>query len=237
MPGLLELYEGFLNKPKCESIGDMRIGRNGKGYRKLRTEDIPIEWLHYAKKHGIKIRNKTLLIGEELDPVDTECVPLLNLFYPQTSSEKWCCTPSIAQYTNNGAQSPTQTCFYPWIINSVPYVIFIEYFGISLIDENGSLDLLMDSTSTISSATPNWTNPSVNKPTILCGTTQNNGAVYLSFAAMPTKQFNISTAQFLIGTNSLTNGGIFDTVIEWQDINYQPQVNVPLTINIYLGVS
>jgi len=237
MPGLLELYEGYLNKPKCESIGDMRIGRNGKGYRKLRTEDIPIEWLHYAKKHGIQVKRKTLLIGEELDPVDTGCAPLLNAFYPQTTSGQWCCTPSIAQYVNSGSQTPTKTCFSYTQSNTPTYIINIPYMGIALIDENGSLDLLMDTASVISSATPNWINPSASQPTMLCGVSQNNGMVYLSFAAIPTQLFNISTAYLLIGTNTLASGGVFDTVIEWQNINYQPQVNSPLTINIYLGVS
>ncbi len=233
MPGLLELYEGYLNKPKCESIGDMRIGRNGKGYRKLRTEDIPIEWLHYAKKHGIQVKRKTLLIGEELDPVDTGCIPLLNALYPQTSSGKWCCTPTIAQYTTGGAQSPTQTCFGAASSN----VINIPYMGLALIDANGSLDLLMDTNSVLSSATPNWINPAALPPSTLCGTSQNNGATFIQFIAFPTAQFNISTARLLIGTNTLASGGIFDTVIEWQNISYQPTINVPLTINIYLGVS
>jgi len=233
MPGLLELYEGYLNKPKCESIGDMRIGRNGKGYRKLDVSDIPIEWLHYAKKHGIPIKRKTIIIGEELDPVDTGCVPLLNALYPQTSSGKWCCTPSIAQYTTSGSQTPIQTCFGATSSN----VINIQYMGIALIDTNGSLDLLMDTNNVISTATPSWTNPSSSPPTTICGAQENNGATYISFAAMPTQQFNISTAYLLIGTNTLASGGIFDTVIEWQNINYSPQVNTPLTINIYLGVS
>jgi len=111
MAGLLEIYEGYLNKPSCNALDNIRIGRDGIGYRKLRKEDIPIEWLNYTKKHGIKVRNKTLIIGDALDPVDVNCVPLMNVFYPQTSSGQWCCTPAIAQYTNSGSQTPTQTCF------------------------------------------------------------------------------------------------------------------------------
>jgi len=231
MAGLLEIYEGYLNKPTCNALDNIRIGRDGIGYRKLRKEDIPIEWLNYAKKHGIKVKNKTLIIGDALDPIDPNCILLMNAFYPQTSSGQWCCTPSIAQYVNSGSQTPTQTCFSANGAN----IINIPYMGIALIDANGNLDLLMDTNSVVSSATPNWINPVSNPPSVLCGTSQNNGTVTLSFAAMPTILFNISTAYLLIGTNTLASGGIFSTVIEWNGINYQPQVNMPLTINIYLG--
>ena len=230
MAGLLEIYEGYLNKPTCESLDNIRIGRNGKGYRKLRKEDIPIEWINYAKKHGIKVKNKTLIIGDELDPVDANCIPIMNAFYPQTSSGKWCCTPSIAQYVNSGSQTPTQTCFSTGGYGEIN----IPYLGIALIDANGNLDLLMDTKPVISSATPNWNNPASSSPQLLCGTQQYNGSVYLSLSAIPTTAFNISTAYLLIGTNTLASGGVFSTLIEWTGVNYQPMVNIPLTINIYL---
>jgi len=233
MVGLLEIYEGYLNKPTCESLDNIRIGRNGKGYRKLRKEDIPIEWLNYAKKHGIKVKNKTLIIGDALDPIDVNCIPIVNAFAPQTTSGKWCCTPSIAQYTNNGGQTPTQVCFSAGGNNAIN----IPYLGIALIGANGSLDLLMDTNNVISSATPNWQNPVVSKPTSLCGSQQYNGSIYISFAVMPTISFNISTAYLLIGANTLASGGVFSTIIEWTEINYQPMINIPLTINIYLSVS
>ena len=70
MAGLLEIYEGYLNKPTCESLDNIRIGRNGKGYRKLRKEDIPTEWMNYAKKHGIKVKNKTCLLYTSPSPRD-----------------------------------------------------------------------------------------------------------------------------------------------------------------------
>jgi len=232
MAGLLEIYEGYLNKPTCNVLDNIRIGKDGRGYRKLRKEDIPIEWLNYAKKHGIKVKNKTLIIGDALDPIDSNCILLMNAFYPQTESGKWCCTPAIAQYTNNGSQTPTQTCFSA---NGVG-MINIPYMGIALIDANGNLDLLMDTNGVISSATPNWINPAFSPPTTLCGVQQYNGSVYISFAAMPTTTFNISTAYLLIGTNTLASGGVFSTVIEWNGMSYQPQINQPLTINIYLGV-
>jgi len=232
MVGLLEIYGGYLNKPTCDALDNIRIGKDGIGYRKLREEDIPIEWLNYVKKHGIKVKNKTLIIGDALDPIDLNCMPLMNAFYPQTSSGKWCCTPAIAQYTNNGSQTPTQTCF-----SAAGYGgINIPYMGIALIDANGNLDLLMDTNGVISSATPNWINPVSSPPTTLCGVQQYNGSVYISFAAMPTTTFNISTAYLLIGTNTLASGGVFSTVIEWTGMSYQPQINMPLTINIYLGV-
>jgi len=233
MAGLLEIYEGYLNKPTCESLDNIRIGKDGIGYRKLSKEDIPIEWLNYAKKHGIKARNKTLIIGDALDPVDINCVPLLSSFYPQTSSGKWCCTPAIAQYINNGSQTPTQTCFSAGNYRGIN----IPYMGIALIDANGNLDLLMDTNNVISSATPNWINPASSSPTTICGAQQYNGSVYLSFAANPTTTFNISTAYLLIGTNTLASGGVFSTVMEWTGINYQTTQNIPLTINIYLYVS
>ena len=231
MAGLIEIYEGYLNKPTCDALDNIRIGRDGIGYRKLRKEDIPIEWLNYAKKHGIKVKNKTLIIGDALDPVDSNCVPIMNAFTPQTSSGKWCCTPSIAQYINNGSQTPTQVCFS----TTTASVINIPYMGIALIDANGNLDLLMDTNNVISSATPNWINPASSPPNVICGASQNNGTVTLSFSAMPTTTFTISTAYLLIGTNTLASSGVFSTVIEWTGINYQPQVNMPLTINIYLG--
>jgi len=230
MAGLLEIYEGYINKPSCESLDNIRIGRDGKGYRKLRKEDIPIEWINYAKKHGIKVRDRTLIIGDELDPVDTNCVPIVNVFTPQTTSGEWCCTPSIAQYTNNGSQTPTKTCFSAGSYGGIN----IPYLGIALIDANGNLDLLMDTEPVISSATPNWNNPTSSSPQLLCGTQQYNGSVYLSLSAIPTTAFNISTAYLLIGTNTLASGGVFSTLIEWTGVNYQPMVNIPLTINIYL---
>jgi len=232
MAGLLEIYEGYLNKPSCNALDNIRIGRDGKGYRKLRKEDIPIEWLNYAKKHGIKVRNRTLIIGDALDPVDVNCMPLMSAFYPQNSNGERCCTPAIAQYVNSGSQTPIQTCF-----SSGSYTeINIPYYGIALIDANGNLDLLMDSKPVISSATPNWINPTSSSPTTLCGSQQYNGSVYMSFSAMPSTTFNISTAYLLIGTNTLASGGIFSTVIEWTGINYQTTQNIPLTINIYLTV-
>jgi len=230
MAGLLEIYEGYLNKPSCDALDNIRIGKDGIGYRKLRKEEIPIEWLNYAKKHGIKVKNKTLIIGDALDPVDVNCIPIVNAFYPQTSSGKWCCTPSIAQYTNNGSQTPTQTCFPAGGYEGIN----ISYLGIALIDANGNLDLLMDTTPIISSATPNWSNPASRPPQLLCGTQQYNGNVYISLSAIPTTAINISTAYLLIGTNTLASGGVFSTVIEWNEVNYQPMVNIPLTINIYL---
>jgi len=233
MAGLLEIYEGYLNKPSCNALDNIRIGRDGKGYRKLRKEDIPIEWLNYAKKHGINVKNKTLIIGDALDPIDPNCIPLMNIFYPQTSSGEWCCTPSIAQYINSGSQTPTKTCFSA---NSLS-IINIPYMGIALIDANGNLDLLMDTKPVISSATPNWINPASSPPNVLCGTSQNNGTVTIQFVAMPTTTFTISTAYLLIGTNTLASGGVFSTIIEWTGMSYQPQINMPLTINIYLGVS
>jgi len=233
MAGLLEIYEGYLNKPTCESLDNIRIGRNGKGYRKLRKEDIPIEWINYAKKHGIKVKDETLIIGNELDPIDPNCIPLMNAFYPQSQNSNWCCTPSIAQYTNNGSQTPTQVCL-PAKSNGF---INIPYMGMALIDENGSLDLLMDSSPTLSSATPEWSGVGAGNFYIICGAQQNNGAAGITFSGIPLKTFNISTAQLLIGTNTLASGGIFSTVIEWTGINQQPMINMPLTINIYLGVS
>jgi len=230
MAGLLEIYEGYMNKPSCNALDNIRIGRNGIGYRKLRKEDIPIEWLNYAKKHGIKVKNKTLIIGDALDPVDVNCIPIVSAFYPQTSSGKWCCTPSIAQYVNNGSQTPAQTCFSAGGYGGIN----IPYMGIALIDANGNLDLLMDTKPVISSATPNWQNPASSSPTTLCGAQQYNGSVYMSFAANPKTTFNISTAYLLIGTNTLASGGVFSTIMEWTGINYQPTVNIPLTINIYL---
>jgi len=215
------------------SITIIRIGRDGIGYRKLRKEDIPIEWLNYAKKHGIKVKNKTLIIGDALDPIDPNCILLMNVFYPQGSNGQWCCTPSIAQYVNSGSQTPTQTCFSAGGNN----VINIPYMGIALIDANGNLDLLMDTNNVISSATPNWNNPSSSSPTIVCGAQQYNGSVYMSFAANPTTTFNISTAYLLIGTNTLASGGVFSTIMEWTGINYQTTQNTPLTIFIYLYVS
>ena len=232
MVELLEIYEGYLNKPTCDALDNIRIGKDGVGYRKLRKEDIPIEWLNYAKKHGIKVKNKTLIIGDALDPIDPNCIPLMNVFYPQTTSGEWCCTPSIAQYMINGSQTPTKTCFPANSAN----IINIPYMGIALIDANGNLDLLMDTNNVISSATLNWTNPTSKPPSVLCGTSQNNGTVTLSFSATPTTEFTISTAYLLIGTDTLASGGVFSTVIEWTGINYQPQVNTPSTINIYLGV-
>jgi len=233
MAGLLEIYEGYLNKPSCGALDNIRIGRDGIGYRKLRKEDIPIEWLNYAKKHGIKVRNKTLIIGDVLDPVDVNCIPIVNAFYPQTSSGEWCCTPAMAQYTNNGGQTPTKTCFPAGGNNAIN----IPYLGIALIDANGSLDLLMDTNNAISSATPYWQNPATSKPTSLCGSQQYNGSIYISFSAMPTASFNLSTAYLLIGTNTLPSGGVFSTIIQWTGINYQPIINIPLTINIYLSVT
>ncbi|MFP3219025.1 MAG: hypothetical protein RXQ99_10610 [Acidianus sp.] len=230
MTGLLEIYEGYLNKPSCDALDNIRIGRNGKGYRKLRKEDIPIEWRNYAKKHGIKVKNKTLIIGDELDPIDPNCIPIMGAFYPRNTSGEWCCTPSMAQYVNSGSQTPAQTCFSAGGYGGIN----IPYMGIALIDANGNLDLLMDTNNIISSATPNWINPVSSSPTTLCGSQQYNGSVYLSFAAMPTTAFNISTAYLLIGTNTLASGGVFSTVIEWTGVNYQPTVNMPLTINIYL---
>jgi len=231
MAGLLEIYEGYLNKPSCNALDNIRIGKDGRGYRKLRKEDIPIEWLNYAKKHGIKVKNKTLIIGDALDPIDPNCILLMNVFYPQGSNGQWCCTPTIAQYTNSGSQTPTQTCFSAGGNN----VINIPYMGIALIDANGNLDLLMDTNSVISSATPNWINPASSPPNVLCGTSQNNGTVTIQFVAIPTTTFTISTAYLLIGTKTLASGGVFSTVIEWTGMSYQPQVNMPLTINIYLG--
>jgi len=233
MVGLLEIYEGYLNKPTCESLDNIGIGRNGKGYRKLRKEDIPIEWLNYTKKHGIKVKYETLIIGNELDPVDINCIPLMNSFYPQSQNSNWCCAPAISQYTNNGSQAPTQVCFSA---NSEG-LIKIPYMGIALIDENGSLDLLMDSASTLSSATPEWSGVGAGNFYVICGAQQNNGATGITFSGIPLKTFNISTAQLLIGTNTLASGGLFSTVIEWTGINQQPMINMPLTINIYLGVS
>jgi hypothetical protein len=233
MAGLLEIYEGYLNKPSCDAIDNIRIGKDGRGYRKLRKEDIPIEWLNYAKKHGIKVKNKTLIIGDALDPVDINCVPLLSSFNPQTTSGEWCCTPAIAQYTNSGSQTPTQTCFSAGSYGGIN----IPYLGIALIDANGNLDLLMDTEPVISSATPNWNNPTSSPLQTLCGTQQYNGSVYLSLSAIPTTAFNISTAYLLIGTNTLASGGVFSTLIEWTGVNYQPMVNIPLTINIYLTAS
>jgi len=231
MVGLLEIYEGYLNKPSCDALDNIRIGRNGIGYRKLRKEDIPIEWLNYAKKHGIKVRDRTLIIGDALDPIDVNCIPIMNAFYPRNTSGEWCCTPSIAQYTNSGSQTPTQECFSAGGYNGIN----IPYMGIALIDANGNLDLLMDTNSIISSATPNWINPVSNPPSVLCGTRQNNGTVTIQFVVMPTTTFTISTAYLLIGTNTLASGGVFSTIIEWTGMSYQPQVNQPLTINIYLG--
>jgi len=231
MAGLLEIYEGYLNKPSCDAIDNIRIGKDGRGYRKLRKEDIPIEWLNYAKKHGIKVKDKTLIIGDALDPIDPNCILLMNVFYPQGSNGQWCCTPAIAQYVNSGRQTPTQTCFS----TTTASVINIPYMGIAFIDANGNLDLLMDTNNVISSATPNWINPASSPPNVICGSSQNNGTVTLSFSAMPTTTFTISTAYLLIGTNTLASGGVFSTVIEWTGINYQPIVNMPLTINIYLG--
>jgi len=233
MAGLLEIYEGYLNKPTCNALDNIRIGRDGIGYRKLRKEDIPIEWLNYAKKHGIKVKNKTLIIGDALDPVDSNCMPLMNAFYPQGSNGQWCCTPAIAQYTNNGSQTPTQTCFSAGGYNGIN----IPYMGIALIDVNGNLDLLMDTKPIISSATPNWQNPASSSPAMVCGSQQYNGSIYMSFAANPTITFNILTAYLLIGTNTLASGGVFSTVMEWTGINYQTIKNTPLTINIYLYVS
>jgi len=233
MAGLLEIYEGYLNKPSCESLDNIRIGRNGIGYRKLMKEDIPIEWLNYAKKHGIKTKNRTLIIGDALDPVDTNCILLMNVFYPQTSSGSWCCTPAIAQYVNSGSQTPTQTCFPAKYDGTIQ----IPYFGIALIDEDGNLDLLMDTNNVISSATPNWNNPVSSPPTTICGSQQYNGSVYMSFVANPQTIFNISTAYLLIGTNTLASGGVFSTIIEWTGINYQTTKYIPLTLNIYLSVS
>jgi len=233
MAGLLEIYEGYLNKPTCKSLDNIRIGKDGIGYRKLRKEDIPIEWINYAKKHGIKVRNKTLIIGDALDPVDVNCMPIMNAFYPRNTSGQWCCTPAIAQYTNNGSQTPTQTCFSAGSYGGIN----IPYAGIALIDANGNLDLLMDTNNIISSATPNWQNPSTSSPTTLCGVQQGNGSVYMSFVANPATTFNISTAYLLIGTNTLASGGVFSTIMEWTGINYQTSQNTPLTINIYLYVS
>jgi len=233
MAGLLEIYEGYLNKPSCESLDNIRIGKDGRGYRKLRMEDIPIEWINYAKKHGIKVRSKTLIIGDALDPVDVNCIPLMSAFYPQTSSGEWCCTPAIAQYTNSGSQTPAQTCFSAGGYGGIN----IPYMGIALIDANGNLDLLMDTKPVISSATPNWNNPASSSPTIVCGAQQYNGSIYMSFVVNPTTTFNISTAYLLIGTNTLASGGVFSTIMEWTGINYQTTQNTPLTINIYLYVS
>ena len=232
MAGLLEIYEGYLNKPSCDAIDNIRIGKDGRGYRKLRKEDIPIEWLNYAKKHGIRVKNKTLIIGDALDPMDPNCLPIMNAFYPRNSNGQWCCTPSIAQYTNNGSKTPTQVCFSPGSNNA----IHIPYFGIALIDANGNLDLLMDTNNVISSSTPNFINPSVTSPSILCGSQQYNGSINMSFTAMPTTILTISTAYLLIGTNTLASGGVFSTIIEWTGINYQTTQNIPLTINIYLSV-
>jgi len=233
MVGLLEIYEGYLNKPSCESLDNIRIGKDGRGYRKLRKEDIPIEWLNYAKKHGIKVKDRTLIIGDALDPVDPNCMPLMNAFYPRNSSGEWCCTPSMAQYVNSGSQTPTQTCFSAGGYGGIN----IPYFGIALIDANGNLDLLMDTNNVISSATPNWQNPASNPPKIVCGTQQYNGSVYIQFTANPKTTFNISTAYLLIGTNTLASGGVFSTIMEWTGINYQTSQNTPLTIYIYLYVS
>jgi len=233
MAGLLEIYEGYLNKPSCDALDNIRIGRDGIGYRKLRKEDIPIEWLNYAKKHGIKVKNKTLIIGDALDPVDVNCMPLMSAFYPRNSNGEWCCTPSIAQYTNNGSQTSTQTCFSAGSNN----VINIPYMGIALIDSNGNLSLLMDTNNVISSATPNWINPTSTNPSILCGAQQYNGSIYISFAAIPKVVTTISSAYLLIGTNTLASGGVFSTIISWTGINVQAQLNLPLTINIYLAVS
>jgi len=233
MVGLLEIYGGYLNKPTCDALDNIRIGKDGRGYRKLRKEDIPIEWLNYAKKHGIKVKDRTLIIGDALDPVDVNCMQIMNAFYPRNTSGEWCCTPSMAQYVNNGSQTPTQTCFSAGGYGGIN----IPYMGIALIDANGNLDLLMDSKPVISSATPNWNNPVFNSPTKVCGAQQYNGSIYISFAVNPKTTFNISTAYLLIGTNTLASGGVFSTVMEWTGINYQTSQNIPLTINIYLYVS
>ena len=232
MVGLLEIYEGYLNKPSCDALDNIRIGKDGVGYRKLRKEDIPIEWLNYAKKHGIKVKNKTLVIGDALDPIDPNCLPIMNAFYPQTTSGKWCCTPSMAQYVDSGSQTPTQVCFSAGRNNAIS----IPYFGIALIDANGKLDLLMDTNNVISSSTPNFINPSVTSPSPFCSSQQYIGSIGMTFVAMPTTTLTISTAYLLIGTNTLASGGVFSTIIEWTGVNYQTTQNIPLTINIYLSV-
>jgi len=34
MVELLEIYEGYLNKPSCDALDNIRIGKDGVGYRK-----------------------------------------------------------------------------------------------------------------------------------------------------------------------------------------------------------